>query len=41
MKTYCLVCRKNPKNKDAKIIKTKNERLPLRSQCSVCRNQKS
>ena len=27
MKTYCLVCRKDSENKDAKIIKTKNGRL--------------
>ena len=29
MKTYCLVCRKNTKNKDAKVIKTKNGRLQI------------
>ena len=33
MKTYCLVCRKNTENKDAKVIRTKNDRLQLRSQC--------
>ena len=41
MKTYCLVCRKNIENKDAKIIKTKNGRLQMRSQCSICGNKKS
>ena len=41
MKTYCLVCRKNTENKDAKIIKTKNGRLQMRSQCSICGNKKS
>ena len=29
MKTYCLVCRKNTENKDAKIIKTKNGGLQI------------
>ena len=41
MKTYYLVCRKNTENKDAKIIKTKNDRLQMRSQCSICGNKKS
>ena len=27
MLTYCLVCKKNTENKDAKMIKTKNGRL--------------
>ena len=29
MLTYCLVCKKNTENKDAKLIKTKNVRLML------------
>ena len=41
MKNYCLVCRRNTENKDAKIIKTKNGRLQMRSQCSICGNKKS
>ena len=41
MKTYCLVCRKNTENKDAKVIKTKIARLQMRSQCSICGNKKS
>ena len=41
MKTYWLVCRKNTENKDAKIIKIKNGRLQMRSQCSICENKKS
>ena len=41
MKTYCLVCRKNTENKNAKMIKTKNDRLQLKSQCSICGNKKS
>ena len=41
MKTYCLVCRKNTDNANSKMIKTKNGRLQLKSQCSVCGNKKS
>ena len=41
MKTYCLVCGKNKENKDAKIVKTKNDRLQMRSHCSICGNKKS
>ena len=35
MLTYCLKCRKNTKNKDIKMIKTKNGRLTLSSQCVI------
>ena len=41
MKTYCLVCRKDTDNIDSKMIKGKNGRLMLSSQCSVCKNKKS
>ena len=41
MKTYCLVCRKNTDNNDSKMTKTKNGRLQLKSQCSICGNKKS
>ena len=42
MKTYCLVCKKkNTDNINSKIIKTKNRRLQLKSQCSVGGNKKS
>ena len=41
MKTYCLVCRKNTEIKDAKVIKTKNGSLQMRSHCSICGNKKS
>ena len=40
MKSYCLVCRKNTDNINSKVIKTKNDRLLLLSQCSVCKNKK-
>ena len=41
MKTYCLVYRKDTDNINSKMIKTKNGRLMLSSQCSVCKNIKS
>ena len=41
MKTYCLVCRKSTDNVNSKLIKTKNGRLQLKSQCSICKNKKS
>ena len=41
MLTYCLVCKRNTENKDAKIVKTKNGRLMLSSNCAVCGNKKS
>ena len=36
MLTYGLVCKKDTKNKDAKMIKTKNGKLALSSKCVVC-----
>ena len=41
MLTYCLVYKENTKNKDAKMIKTKNGRVILSSKCAVCGNKKS
>ena len=41
MQTYCVSCKKDTENKDAKIIKTKNGRLQMRSQCSICGNKES
>ena len=41
MQTYCVSCRKNTKNKDVEVIKTKYGRLQLKSQCSICGNKKS
>ena len=41
MKTYCVSCRKNKENKDAKFTKTKNGKLQMRSHCSICGNKKS
>ena len=41
MKTYCLKCKKDTDNIDPKMFKTKNNRLLMRSKCSVCNNKKS
>ena len=41
MLTYCLVCKKNTENKDAKMVKNKNGRLALSSKCVVCGSKKS
>ena len=41
MLTYCLKCKKNTKNVDAKMKKTKNSRLMLSSKRVVCGSKKS
>ena len=41
LKTYCIVCEKDTENKNPKVFKIKNERLILKSICSVCNNKKS
>ena len=41
MKTYCLVCGKNTDNINLKMIRRKNGRLQLKSQCSISGNKKS
>ena len=41
MNTYCLKCKKDTKNLDSKIFRTKNNRLLMQSKCSDCRNKKS
>ena len=41
MLTYCLRCKKNTENKDAKMVKTKNGRIALSSKCAVCGSKKS
>ena len=40
MKTYCFLCRKNNDNANSKMIKIKNGRLQLKSQCSICGSKK-
>ena len=41
MNTYCLSCKKNTKNINSKVIKTKNNRKMMLSRCSICNNKKS
>ena len=41
MNTYCLSCKKNARNIDPKVIKTKNNRKMMLSRCSICNNKKS
>ena len=36
METYCVKCRKNTKNLNSKIFKTKNGRLIMKSKCADC-----
>ena len=41
MNTYCLSCKKDTKNINPKVIKTKNNRKKMLSRCSICNNKKS
>ena len=41
MNTYCLSCKRNTRNIDPKVIKTKNNRKMMLSRCSVYNNKKS
>ena len=41
MNTYCLSCKKDTKNIDLKVIKTKINRKMMLSRCSICNNKKS
>ena len=41
MNTYCLSCKKDTRNIDPRVIKTKNNRKMMLSRCSVCSNKKS
>ena len=38
--TYCLSCKKDTRNTDRKVIKTKNNKRVIISRCSIC-NDKS
>ena len=40
-KTYCIICKKDTKNKNSKVFKTKNGRLISKSICLECNNKKS
>ena len=41
MNTYCLSCKKDTKNIDPKVIKTKNNRKMMLSGCSICNNKRT
>ena len=41
MLTYGLVCKENTENIEARMGKTKNDRVVLSSKCNVCGNKKS
>ena len=41
MNTYYLSCKKDTKNIDPKVIKTKNNRKMMLSRCSICNNKNS
>ena len=36
MKTYCVKCKKDTDNIDAKIIRTRNGKLLMQSKCTAC-----
>ena len=38
---YCLKCIKKTENKNPRIVKTKNGRITLSSNCAVCEDKKS
>ena len=39
--TYCLSCRKNTENTNLKIVKSKNNRSMIQSNCTICDCKKS
>ena len=41
MNTYYLSCKKDMKNIDPEVIKTKNNRKMMLSRCYICNNKKS
>ena len=41
MNTYCLSRKKDTKNINPKVIKTKNNRKMMLSRCCICNNKKS
>ena len=41
MKTYCVKCKKDTKNINPKIVRTKTNRLVMQSKCSFCGIKKS
>ena len=39
--TYCFSCKKDTRNIDSRIVKTKNNKRVMLSKCSICNNKKS
>ena len=39
--TYCLSCRKDTKNINPKLVKSKNNRSMIQSNCAICGSKKS
>ena len=39
--TYCLSCRKYTKSTDPRIVKSKNGRSMIQSNCAICGSKKS
>ena len=37
--TYCLSCKKDTRNIDPRIVKTKNNKQVMLSKCSLCNNK--
>ena len=39
--TYCLVCKKYTENTNAKIVRNRQNRLMIQSNCAICGSKKS
>ena len=39
--TYCLVCKKYTKNTNPKIVRNRQNRLMIQSNCAICGSKKS
>ena len=39
--TYCLACRKHTKNTNPKIVRNRQNRLMIQSNCAICDSNKS
>ena len=39
--TYCLSCRKHTENTNLKIVKSKNNKSMMQSNCTICGSKKS
>ena len=39
--TYCLVCRKYTKNNNPKIVRNRQNRLMIQSNCATCESKRS